>query len=382
MKVINTEKLPIKLWLEDIEESAMAQVRNLANLPFAFRHIAIMPDSHCGYGMPIGGVLATKGVIIPNAVGVDIGCGMCAVKTSIQDLDIDILKAILGNIRETIPVGFAHNKTQCELPEAEYGKIIETQIESAKYQLGSLGGGNHFIEIQKDEEGFIWIMIHSGSRNLGKQVADAYNKIAVNLNEQWYSEVPKVQELAFLPLDSEEGKAYIKEMNYCVEFALTNRHIMMNRVKNAFGNHYRSSIEFGDMINIAHNYARMENHFGQNVMVHRKGATLATEDTVGIIPGSQGSKSYIVKGLGNPESFNSCSHGAGRKMGRKQAERTLNLEEEIKKLDDQGILHAIRGVHDLDEASGAYKDISEVMDNQKDLVEIIHELTPLAVIKG
>jgi len=384
MKVINTEKLPIKMWLEDIEDGALAQAKNLANLPFAFKHIAIMPDSHQGYGMPIGGVLATQGVVVPNAVGVDIGCGMCAVKTNVKQIGKEMLIKILGEIRKTIPVGFAkHKEAQNCLPpfEFHFESIIYREYDNARKSLGTLGGGNHFIEIQKGSDDCIWIMIHSGSRNLGKQVADHYNKIAVESSEKWKSQVPKEWELAFLPLDSEEGSAYLQEMNYCVEFALANRKLMMDRILDIFV----KEIEFfssEEMINIAHNYARLENHFGKNVMIHRKGATLATEDTVGIIPGSQGSKSYIVKGKGNRDSFNSCSHGAGRKMGRKEAERTLNLVEEQDKLDSQGILHSISGVHDLDEATGAYKDINTVMKNQEDLVEILVELTPLAVIKG
>lgn len=411
MKTITTEKLPIKLWLEDVEDGAMEQVKNLANLPFAFKHVAIMPDSHQGYGMPIGGVLATKDVIIPNAVGVDIGCGMCAVKTSLTEINRETLKKIMGEIRKAVPVGFEHHKEkQDESLMPYYGaakasmesgyaetidkvwkttairdgfyEILAEQYNSALKQIGTLGGGNHFIEIQKGSDGHIWIMIHSGSRNLGKKVADYYNKIAVELNKKWFSEVPKKWELAFLPIDSEQGEAYIKEMNYCVDFAFANRKLMMDRIKLIFQDNTDPSIEFEPMINIAHNYARMENHFGENVMIHRKGATLANENTIGIIPGSQGTKSYIVKGKGNRDSFNSCSHGAGRKMGRKDAERRLNLEEEIKKLEDQGIIHAIRGKKDLDEASGAYKPIDEVMRNQSDLVEILVELQPLAVIKG
>jgi tRNA-splicing ligase RtcB len=389
MKVVSTEKLPIKMWLEDIEDGALAQAKNLANLPFTFKHIAIMPDSHQGYGMPIGGVMATKGVVVPNAVGVDIGCGMCAVKTSLTELDTETLKKIMGEIRKVVPVGFEKHKEPQDLGlmPAEMNKFIEQGVPvvareyvNATKSLGTLGGGNHFIEIQKGSDEYIWIMIHSGSRNLGKQVADHYNKLAESLNEKWFSVVDKKQELAFLPLDSEEGKAYLREMDYCVSFALANRKLMMDNVITAFKKYITLTPE--PIINIAHNYARMENHFGENVMIHRKGATLATEDTIGIIPGSQGTKSYIVKGKGNKESFNSCSHGAGRKMGRKDAERTLNLEEEIKRLDDQGIIHAIRGVHDLDEASGAYKDIDVVMENQKDLVEVLVELTPLGVIKG
>jgi len=382
MKVITTEKMPIKMWLDDMEEGALAQAKNLANLPFAFKHIAIMPDSHQGYGMPIGGVLATKGVVIPNAVGVDIGCGMCAVKLKLTDISTDALKEYIGRIRKAIPVGFSHHKEaqdeslMPQIDDMHTMEIVEREYDKALYSLGTLGGGNHFIEIQKGSDGHIWVMIHSGSRNFGLQIAEFYNKEAIKLNEQFYSVVDKKQELAFLPLDSDLGKEYIAEMNYAVEFALANRKLMMDRVLEIFG------CEHDEMINIAHNYARMEDHFGQNVIIHRKGATLATEDTIGIIPGSQGTKSYIVRGKGNKDSFNSCSHGAGRKMGRMQAQRELNLVDEIKKLDDQGIVHGIRTVKDLDEASGAYKNINVVMENQKDLVEILVELTPLAVIKG
>jgi tRNA-splicing ligase RtcB (3'-phosphate/5'-hydroxy nucleic acid ligase) len=404
MKVITTERLPIKMWLEEIEDGAMDQIKNLANLPFAFHHVAIMPDSHQGYGMPIGGVLATRDVIIPNAVGVDIGCGMCAVKTSLTDIDTETLKKIMGEIRKIVPVGFEHQKENQdkhlmpaptnffiypdnETPtmmlmsiEKDY-PIISREYKSALKQIGTLGGGNHFIEIQKGSDGHIWIMIHSGSRNLGKQVADHYNKIAVELNKKWFSEVPINQELSFLPVDSDEGKSYIREMNYCVDFALANRKLMMDNILKMFALVLGAVVTI-ETINIAHNYARLENHFGQNVWVHRKGATLASEDTIGIIPGSQGTKSYIVNGKGNCDSFNSCSHGAGRKMGRAQAQKNLNLEEEIKKLDNQGIVHGVRHINDLDEASGAYKDIDVVMKNQEDLVEILVELQPLGVIKG
>lgn len=387
MKIITTEKIPIKMWLEEIEDGALEQLKHLANLPFSFKHIAVMPDSHQGYGMPIGGVLATEGVIIPNAVGVDIGCGMCAVKTSLKEIDTETLKKIMGGIRNAVPLGFNHHKeNQPEVlmpcfPGTGDMPIVCQEYQSALKQIGTLGGGNHFIEIQKGSDGFIWIMLHSGSRNFGLKIANYYNDIAKKLNAKWFSSVDPKNDLAFLPMDSEEGKSYLREMQYAVDFALANRSLMMENIKGVF---YQNCevIEFEPMINIAHNYARMENHFGKNVMVHRKGATLADENTIGIIPGSQGTKSYIVKGKGNKESFNSCSHGAGRKMGRKDAERRLNLEEEIKFLDDQGILHGIRGKHDLDEASGAYKDIDVVMKNQEDLVEILVELQPLAVIKS
>ena len=390
MKIITTEKIPIKSWCNEPEEGALAQTRNLANLPFAFKHIALMPDTHQGYGMPIGGVMATEGVIVPNAVGVDIGCGMCAVKTSLTELNIETLKKIMGEIRKVVPLGFEHHKEKQDeklMPKFDHSNfsieempIVNREYDKALFSLGTLGGGNHFIEIQKGSDGHIWIMIHSGSRNFGLKIAEHYNKIAIELNERYYSIVDKKQELAFLPLVVEEAKAYLREMNYAVEFALANRQLMMRRICDIFEE--ETSCDCIEPINIAHNYAKFEHHFGKDVLIHRKGATLATADTIGIIPGSQGTKSYIVKGLGNPESFNSCSHGAGRKMGRGQAIKNLNLEEEIKILNDQGIIHGIRNSKDLDEASGAYKDIDVVMEEQKDLIEISVELTPLAVIKG
>ena len=409
MKVLTSGKIPIKMWLRQIETGALKQAKNLANFPFAFKHIAIMPDSHQGYGMPIGGVMATKGVIVPNAVGVDIGCGMCAIKTSItvDELDTETLKKIIDKIKKVIPVGFnKHKEGQALNLMPDYKNlevkgdpktvgnfeitlniknhpIIAKEYNNALKSLGTLGGGNHFIEIQKDNDDHIWIMIHSGSRNLGKQVAGHYNKIAKGLNEKWHTSVPKEHDLAFLPINNNEGKSYIREMNYCVEFALANRKLMMDRVLAVFREFFPDDGTVGDgIINIAHNYAKMENHFGQNVMVHRKGATLASKETIGIIPGSQGTKSYIVEGLGNPDSFNSCSHGAGRDMSRKEASRQLNLKMEIKKLDALGIIHSIKETKDLDEAPGAYKNINKVMEQQKNLVKILVELSPLGVIKG
>jgi len=388
-KVISTEKLPVKMWLDDIEDGALKQAKHLANLPFTFKHVAIMPDSHQGYGMPIGGVMATKGVIIPNAVGVDIGCGMCAVKTHLKQIERDDLQPLVDRIKEHVPVGKTwHEKPQKEsfMPERKPESdmpIVCHQFERARYQLGTLGGGNHFIEIQSGDDGYIWIMVHSGSRNIGYKVADNYNEIAVDLNSKWFSQVPKEWQLAFFPMDSQVAKRYRSEMEYCVEFALANREMMIEQIKRAFNDVLGVGFDnYDKLINIAHNYAAMENHFKQNVMVHRKGATQAREGQLGIIPGSQGTKSYIVKGKGNRESFMSCSHGAGRRMGRKQAVRELKLEEEQALLDQQGIIHSIAETKDLDEAPSAYKNIDVVMDNQKDLADIVVELSPLAVIKG
>lgn len=389
LQQIVTEPIPIKMWLTDIEEGALEQAKNLARIPFAFSHVALMPDCHQGFGMPIGGVVALKDVVIPNAVGVDIGCGMCAVKTTLEHISAPRLKKIMSKVRDLIPVGFKHHVSPQDhekMPNSERDAfsmpVVAREYNKALYQIGTLGGGNHFIEIQKDEKGKIWIMIHSGSRNIGKQVADHYNRLAIDLNTRWESSVPKSAQLAWLPLDLPEGIAYLKEMQYCVDFAYANRKLMMNRVSEVFADEYKGDFHVFPMINIAHNYAAREFHQGVEVMVHRKGATLAEKDTIGIIPGSQGTHSYIVQGKGNALSFNSCSHGAGRVMGRKQAQRTLDLKTEINKLEEKGIVHAIRSVKDLDEASGAYKDIDTVMYNQQDLINILHKLTPLGVIKG
>jgi len=394
---------------EEIEDGAMDQAINLSLLPFAFHHIALMPDVHQGYGMPIGGVLASKKVVIPNAVGKDIGCGVTAVKTGllVNELDPDKLKNIMGVIRQLIPMGFGkwHSEmrdndfmpsrfnTKIKPPVPFHGFLFDTnsivgqQYDKARKQLGTLGAGNHFIEIQKDREDNIWIMIHSGGRNLGSRVANHYDNIAKKLNEKWHTMVPKKWDLAFLPIETREAKQYMIEMNYCVEFAKANRSMMMAKIQHAFIGEFAKDYNFNqifpnDIVDIAHNYAKWENHYGQNVIVHRKGATYAGEGHIGIIPGSQRTKSYIVKGLGNKESLNSCSHGAGRCMSRTAAKKNLNLEDEIKKMNDLGIVHGMRNKNDLDEAGGAYKDIENVMDAQKDLVEIIAELSPIAVLKG
>jgi tRNA-splicing ligase RtcB len=380
MKVITTESVPIKVWAGHVEADPLRQAYNLANFPFAHHHVALMPDVHYGYGMPIGGVLATKGVVIPNAVGVDIGCGMCAAQTALP-ATVD-LKDVVDLIRQRIPTGFKKHSSPQNMdlmPEpSPFMEVALEQFDNARLSLGTLGGGNHFIEIQTDGTN-LWVMIHSGSRNLGKQVADHYNKKAIELNARWYSGVPPNWRLAFLPLMGMDSIAYLDEMNYCVKFAKANRQTMMREVLQALYEVYGHFL-CDSWIDIAHNYAAQERHYGENVVVHRKGAVRARKDEIGIIPGSQGTSSFITRGLGNRESFESCSHGAGRRMGRKQAQRELSLEVEQARL--KGIIHSVRGEKDLDEAPGAYKDIHQVMENQADLVEIVTELHPLAVVKG
>jgi len=347
-KIDGRTKVPIKLWLDEntIEESALEQAKNLANLPFIFKHIALMPDCHSGYGMPIGGVIATKGVVIPNAVGVDIGCGMCAIGTpwTTDDISKEQLLLILNKIKKQIPVGFNHHilpaplKKMPTLQSKNITPIAYKYFNSARNQLGTLGGGNHFIEIQKNIEDRIWIMIHSGSRNIGFQIANYYKKLAVSLNKQWHAQIPKDYDLAFLPVDTEAAQQYLEEQKFALDFAYKNRLAMMNVIKEIFDSTIKwRAIDMNYIVNIHHNYVNLENHFGENVWVHRKGATLAREGNIGIIPGSQGTKSYIIRGLGNPQSFYSCSHGAGRILSRTVAKKELDLQTEIEKLNSQNI---------------------------------------------
>jgi len=392
MQVDASGRVPLKIWTDDVEAGAMEQARHLAELPFAFRHVAIMGDCHQGYGMPIGGVLATQGVVIPNAVGVDIGCGMRAFAlTCPLARFMDRRDAIMHEIQRAIPTGFNHH--HAKQPDwldlftevTLYGEtpILEREYEKSLYQIGTLGGGNHFIEAQAtgdDELSGVAFMLHSGSRNVGFQVAKHYNKLAIEMNARWHSSVPKDHELAFLPLDSDEGQTYLAEMNACLRFAYLNREHMMHAIQSVL---YREGIGWGDEIDIHHNYAAMENHFGKNVMVHRKGAVRAREGETVIIPGSMGSASYIGAGLGNRESFMSCSHGAGRAMGRKAAQRAIPAADVLAEMEAADIaLYKVKKADVAEECRRAYHDIDVVMANQADLVRITTKLRPLAVVKA
>jgi tRNA-splicing ligase RtcB len=420
MKVINVEgaKKPIFSWCPDIEQGAMDQMIELAKLPFV-EHCSLMPDAHFGMSMPIGGVLATNGVIIPQAVGVDVGCGLGAFKTNLTLADINGKEEVLHNaVNRSIPMGFSHNtdKRRKEMEE-KYTNDIEyfwrkfivinnsynndavgIKMDSFYSQMGTLGGGNHFLELQVDDtEGFIWVMVHSGSRNIGKKVCDHFNEVAEKLNKMYYSQ----STIPFLPVNSVEGKAYLGWMNMALQFAFYNRKVMLEEIERNLLHYFPNMVnttnsvspdftEEQKIINIHHNYAAIEHHYGKDLWVHRKGATLASEKTVGIIPGSQGSASFIVQGKGNRESLSSCSHGAGRKMGRKAFNQAYNTPEKIKEIEDSlvGITHTKFGkaisrngkdlnMLDLSEAPQAYKNISEVMKNQEDLVRPLLKLMPL-----
>lgn len=376
----------IKCWCNNPEEEALQQARNITKLPNLFGDVCLMPDTHSGYGMPIGGVVALRNAISPNMVGVDIGCGMLAVRTNLTEISIEQLKEIMDIIRKNVPVGFNHHKEEqaniiFEDDDWNNTIICKQEKESARYQIGTLGGGNHFIEIQKGDDGHIWFMIHSGSRNLGFKVANYYNKIAENYcYKLGFNEIVE-NKLSFLTIGTEEARNYIIEMNLCLAFSYQNRQMMSKQIKSAFEN-IIPQVVFEKETNIHHNFANYEEHYGEKVWVHRKGATQASKGMIGIIPSSQGTTSYIVQGYGNEQSFSSCSHGSGRKLSRTKAKEVLSLEEEKRKLDEKGIIHSIRNVNDLEEASSAYKDGEIVMKEQQDLVQILVKLQPLAVIKG
>jgi tRNA-splicing ligase RtcB (3'-phosphate/5'-hydroxy nucleic acid ligase) len=394
MKVINKEnyKVPVYSWCPDLEESAQEQIDKLAEHPVMFHHIAVMPDCHAGMGMPIGGVIACNNAVIPNAVGVDIGCGMHFVETDYKFTDKGSeklkLKKVMGKVRERIPVGFNKHKTPQHLGDIKGPmgiKIIVDNITNATLSVGTLGGGNHFLEWQKNEDNNLCMMIHSGSRNLGYQICKHYNDIALELNRKYYSNIPD-ESLPFLPIGTKEANEYIACMKFALEFALENRKTMMKilveETKKEFKGNYFEGID------VHHNYASLENHLGRNVWVHRKGAIKVSERTSGIIPGSMGTSSYIVKGLDNTNkifSFNSASHGAGRKMSRTKASEKISLEQAEKEMKDVIFGRWTKNrkkMWDTSEAPSAYKNIDDVLENEKDLVEIVSKLKPIAVIKG
>ena len=387
-KVINKAKFPIKIWATDVDSGTIDQATTLANVMPIHSHVALMPDTHLGFGMPIGGVLPLINAISPYCVGADIGCGMMAIKTNLTELDFEVHKLIRAQIRRDIPVGFKSHETFRDLnllTETPNSEVIVNNWDKARSQIGTLGGGNHFIEIQKGSDGHIWIMIHSGSRNVGKQTADYYHKLAIESGT-----VPNgIKELAYFDMNTLGsaqyilGNEYYDAMNWCLEYALENRDQMSIKVLGAFEKHLGTSVQILDEVNIHHNYAASEEHYGERVIVHRKGATLASEGTMGIIPGSMGAKSYIVRGKGNEESFNSCSHGAGRVMSRSKAKKTISDDDYTKSLTDIGLDVTEERIH-KDEAPGAYKCIDTVMKNQVDLVDKVVELIPyqFPAIKG
>ena len=394
MTVIRGDGYLIKNWATNLEQGAVEQAINAAKLPCIFRHVAVMPDGHQGMGFPIGGVMALKDAICPNAIGVDEGCGMRTLKTNIKAeaiADMRIRRFWMTKTKEKIPLGEGncHRENQeWELFDASPFEITERD----RKNLQSLGGGNHFASLEQDQDGYVRFLLHSGSRNLGHRICTKYSEIAENLCTRWFVDLADVH-LAFLPIGEKVTQEFIECLNFALSYALENRRRMMQAMKSSF---QEMLDEFGlgtavftEENDCHHNYAALENHFGVNVWVHRKGAIRVREGEFGIVPGSMGTASYLVNGLGNPDSFMSCSHGAGRKMSRSAASTTLTEEECNKAM--EGIVcerwsrvrrGKAKGQLDLSEAPGAYKDIEEVIANEADLVKPIVKLTPLAVLKG
>ena len=386
MRALTSERIPILVWGDDIDESTLAQTRNLANLPFAFHHIALMPDAHVGFGMPIGGVLAADGQVLPHAVGLDIGCGVRAWRTGIDARKVLPRRdEILHDLLRSIPTGFEWHRDSRAGESGIFDDVPDSvplrhEIEKAARQLGTLGGGNHFAELSVDPDGIVWVMLHSGSRNVGKQMAEHYDAVARESSRTHGSEVPPEWGLAHLDIHGDEGREYLGVMEWCLRFARDNRRIMAKCVGEALARHF-PDYEPSEQIDVHHNYAAVETHLGREVVVHRKGAVRAVGQVA--IPGSMGTASYIGRGLDSPESFGSCSHGAGRTMGRKQAMRTLSRDDVLADLERRDVVLGKVKKRDIaEEAPQAYKDIEDVMAHQRDLVEPVVRLTPIGVVKG
>lgn len=401
-------RFPVKIWLEDesqLEANCLEQAYHLSQLPFLHKWVCLMPDTHAGKGMPIGGVIATKDVVIPNAVGVDIGCGMDFIPTNIRMEDIRevqtgngmLIQAVIGNIMREIPLNTERYKTPQvsevldragqEMEKYEENAELVPLIEDGYYQIGSLGGGNHFIELQEDENGYLCIMIHSGSRHLGKAICDYFHEKARALNRLWYSEVKEEHRLAFLPVHTKEGQQYIRWMNLAMDYAFENRARMLEKtcgiLKAMIEKYTDCIVEFGEEVNCHHNYAALENHYGENVWVHRKGAVRVREGEMAVIPGAMGSYSYVVMGKGSKESFCTSSHGAGRSYSRSGAMQAFTVEKVMVDLKEQGVVLGKRRKNDVaEECRFAYKDIDQVMAQQSDLVTPLRKLKTVGVVKG
>ena len=385
----------IRAWTKNVpfEDEAQSQIRKLAGLPFIHKWVAVMPDVHVGRGATVGSVIPTVGAIIPAAVGVDIGCGMMAQKTSLKASDLpDSLKKIRAQIERDIPVGFDYHKNRvpvaCEKAwenlEKGYNQMMEKHPfigESKRYkQLGTLGGGNHFIELCLDENQNVWIMLHSGSRGVGNNIGRYFIDLAKKEMERWFIHLPD-KDMAYFPEGSRFFEDYVEAVSWAQDFARVNREIMMKAVINGLS-HDRELPPFlleDTAVNCHHNYVELEHHFGKNVYVTRKGAVRARRGDLGIIPGSMGACSFIVEGLGNEDSFHSCSHGAGRVMSRTKAKKVITLEEH--KRATKGV-ECRKDTGVLDESPKAYKDIDSVMKAQSDLVRIKYTLKQIVCVKG
>lgn len=397
--------VPVKAWVKGVllDEKAEAQLKNVARLPFIHRHIAAMPDAHWGIGATVGSVIPTLGAIIPAAVGVDIGCGMMAAQTSLTASDLpENLKEVRKNIERAVPHGRTQHggrgdkgawhdirepqtlfwgdlKKGYDAIASKHPKVAGKHVNHVNH-LGTLGTGNHFIEVCLDEADRVWFMLHSGSRGVGNRIGTYFIELARQDIRRWHINLPDVN-LAYFPEGAEHFDDYVEAVEWAQNFARTNRELMMNAVIRAVGEAkgippFEAKVQ---VVNCHHNYVTRENHFGKNVLITRKGAVRARLGDLGIIPGSMGASSYIVRGLGNEESFNSCSHGAGRAMSRTAAKSRFSVDDHIKATEG---VECRKDKDVIDETPAAYKPIDDVMEAQRDLVEIVHSLRQVVCVKG
>lgn len=395
---------PIKMWTDGVpvEEDAVAQLRRIAGLPFVGPHIAVMPDVHVGKGATVGSVIPTSGAVVPAAVGVDIGCGMCAVRTSLTSRDLpDDLSQLRSAIEAAVPHGRTDDGGRADrgrwgcVPDevaaawsgleggwrrilASHPKIHGRSGVTAEH-LGTLGTGNHFIELCLDQSDRVWVMLHSGSRGVGNRIGSYFIEKAKEEMKRWYISLPD-SDLAYLPEGSSLFSDYVAAVGWAQDYASVNRRLMLSAVVRAMKAGLRPSFDLTDeAVNCHHNYISKEQHFGKSVWVTRKGAVSAREGQMGIIPGSMGTRSYIVRGRGNPDSLCSCSHGAGRRMSRAAAQKSFTLADHRKATEG---VECRKDRDVIDETPGAYKDVEAVMEAQKDLVEVVHTLKQVLCVKG
>ena len=392
----------VKMWTRGVpvDDRAREQLLRAAQMPFIFKHVAVMPDVHVGIGATVGSVIPTKNAIIPAAVGVDIGCGMMACRTTLKATDLpDSLGFLRSAIERAVPHGRSSGRSRrdkgswhdvpatADVAWAGLKTRFDTIVEKHKVigqsnnrkHLGTLGTGNHFVEVCLDEDNRVWFMLHSGSRGVGNRIGRYFIELAKKDMEQWFINIPD-KDLAYFPEGTDHFDDYVESVEWAQDFAFANRTVMMQNVIKAARNvlpvPFDAEVE---AVNCHHNYVTKENHFGENVYVTRKGAVRARKGDMGIIPGSMGTRSYIVRGLGNEDSFCSCSHGAGRVMSRTEAKKSVSMEEHLEAIKD---VECRKDVGVLDETPSAYKPIDDVMEAQKDLVEVMHTLRQVVCVKG
>ena len=394
-EAIRTQRVPVRIWTDDIDEGSKAQLANIASLPFIHHHVAAMPDVHLGIGATIGSVIATHQAIIPAAVGVDIGCGMVAARLSLTANDIDEkrLRKVFDQITRDVPVGRNQHADGQVLVDAvrpfepglkaltgRHPQLLKAFGKFSKWanQMGTLGGGNHFIEVCLDEREQVWVMLHSGSRGIGNAIATYFIELARKDMARNMVHLPD-RDLAYFAEGSEHFADYVEAVHWAQEYAMANRQAMLDLVLAGLARHLPPFTVTTEAVNCHHNYVAREHHFGADVWLTRKGAIRAGKGELGIVPGSMGARSYIVRGKGNPESFCSSAHGAGRRMSRTAATKRFT-EADFARQTEGVICRKDKGV--VDEIPGAYKDIDEVMANQRDLTEILHTLKQVVCVKG